>query len=212
MPSLGQYDAERHQKACRFDSWLWMKADYFSEDEELGKQLLASEKDRAEHIMLVDLARNDVNRVCQPKTVQVDHLMRLERFSHVTHLTSQVSGMLREDKNRSVKSFDSQNRLLIYWRADSTRSGRYSLQAPSQEHRRSRQLKSFTNSSRIEEACMPAPSVDLTLQKTRWTCASQYERWSSKTASHIFKQAAALFSTALKRTNTSKLSTSWAGT
>ncbi|PCH38386.1 anthranilate synthase component [Wolfiporia cocos MD-104 SS10] len=70
------------------------------EDEQLGAQLLASEKDRSEHIMLVDLARNDVNRVCQPKTVKVDHLMRLEKFSHVTHLTSQVSGMLREGKTR----------------------------------------------------------------------------------------------------------------
>jgi len=70
------------------------------EDEKLGAQLLNSTKDRAEHIMLVDLARNDVNRVCQPKTVKVDHLMRLDKFSHVIHMTSQVSGMLREDKNR----------------------------------------------------------------------------------------------------------------
>jgi anthranilate synthase component 1 len=71
-----------------------------TEDQRLGEELLSSEKDRAEHIMLVDLARNDVNRVCQPKTVKVDHLMRLERFSHVTHLTSQVSGMLREGLTR----------------------------------------------------------------------------------------------------------------
>jgi len=70
------------------------------EDESLGAALLASEKDRAEHIMLVDLARNDVNRVCQPKTVKVDHLMRLEKFSHVIHMTSQVSGTLREDLTR----------------------------------------------------------------------------------------------------------------
>lgn len=70
------------------------------EDAELGAQLLASAKDRAEHIMLVDLARNDVNRVCEPKTVKVDELMRLEKFSHVIHLTSQVSGILREGKNR----------------------------------------------------------------------------------------------------------------
>ncbi|KAF8344160.1 ADC synthase [Cantharellus anzutake] len=66
------------------------------EDEKLGQQLLASEKDRAEHIMLVDLARNDVNRVCQPATVKVDSLMNVEKFSHVMHLTSQVSGQLRE--------------------------------------------------------------------------------------------------------------------
>jgi len=50
--------------------------------------------------MLVDLARNDVNRVCQPKTVKVDHLMRVENFSHVIHLTSQVSGMLRDGLTR----------------------------------------------------------------------------------------------------------------
>ncbi|PPQ68489.1 hypothetical protein CVT26_003428 [Gymnopilus dilepis] len=70
------------------------------EDEKLGAILLASEKDRAEHIMLVDLARNDVNRVCQPKTVKVDHLMKVEKFSHVIHLTSQVSGVLREGMTR----------------------------------------------------------------------------------------------------------------
>lgn len=70
------------------------------EDEKLGTGLLTSEKDRAEHIMLVDLARNDVNRVCQPKTVKVDALMQLEKFSHVIHMTSQVSGLLREDKTR----------------------------------------------------------------------------------------------------------------
>jgi len=70
------------------------------EDERLGQELLNSEKDRAEHIMLVDLARNDVNRVCQPKTVKVDHLMRVETFSHVIHLTSQVSGMLRDGLTR----------------------------------------------------------------------------------------------------------------
>ncbi|KAK0450715.1 ADC synthase [Armillaria borealis] len=70
------------------------------EDAKLGAILSASEKDRAEHIMLVDLARNDVNRVCEPKSVKVDHLMRVEKFSHVIHLTSQVSGTLREGLTR----------------------------------------------------------------------------------------------------------------
>ena len=50
--------------------------------------------------MLVDLARNDVNRVCQPLTVKVDQLMELEKFSHVIHLTSQVTGVLREGLTR----------------------------------------------------------------------------------------------------------------
>ncbi|KAH8117496.1 anthranilate synthase component [Phellopilus nigrolimitatus] len=70
------------------------------EDERLGNELQSSEKDRSEHIMLVDLARNDVNRVCQAQTVKVDHLMRVEKFSHVIHLTSQVSGHLRDGLTR----------------------------------------------------------------------------------------------------------------
>ena len=73
-----------------------------AEDERLSKQLLDSQKDRAEHIMLVDLARNDVNRVCQPSTVKVDELMVVQKFSHVIHLTSQVTGQLRQDKTRRV--------------------------------------------------------------------------------------------------------------
>ncbi|KAF8319317.1 anthranilate synthase component [Clavulina sp. PMI_390] len=70
------------------------------EDDKLGNELLNSTKDRAEHIMLVDLARNDVNRVCQPLTVKVDELMVVQKFSHVIHLTSQVTGQLREEKTR----------------------------------------------------------------------------------------------------------------
>lgn len=50
--------------------------------------------------MLCDLARNDVHRVCQPETVKVDDLMKLEKFSHVIHLTSQISGVLRDDQSR----------------------------------------------------------------------------------------------------------------
>jgi anthranilate synthase component 1 len=66
----------------------------------LGEELQKSEKDRAEHIMLVDLARNDVNRVCKPETVKVDDLMAVQKFSHVIHLTSQISGTLRDDQSR----------------------------------------------------------------------------------------------------------------
>jgi anthranilate synthase component 1 len=73
-----------------------------TEDARLGAELSASDKDRAEHIMLVDLARNDVNRVCKPETVNLDDLMRVEKFSHVIHLTSQVSGILRDDQSRYV--------------------------------------------------------------------------------------------------------------
>jgi anthranilate synthase component 1 len=58
--------------------------------------LLASEKDRAEHVMLVDLGRNDLSRVCLPGTVRVERLLEVERFSHVSHLVSEVAGELRD--------------------------------------------------------------------------------------------------------------------
>lgn len=70
------------------------------EDEENAQILRSSLKDRAEHIMLVDLARNDVNRVCTPESNSVDRLLTIQRFSHVMHLVSEVSGTLRADKTR----------------------------------------------------------------------------------------------------------------
>ena len=65
-------------------------------DRRLAAELTEHPKERAEHVMLVDLARNDVGRVADYGTVHVDELMTLERYSHVMHLTSQVSGRLRE--------------------------------------------------------------------------------------------------------------------
>jgi anthranilate synthase component 1 len=59
-----------------------------------AEALLASEKDRAEHVMLVDLGRNDLSRVCRPGTVRVERFLEPERFSHVTHLVSEVAGEL----------------------------------------------------------------------------------------------------------------------
>jgi len=67
------------------------------EDERLKRELLADEKERAEHIMLVDLGRNDLGRVCNFGTVQVTDLMRIESYSHVMHLVSSVEGILRND-------------------------------------------------------------------------------------------------------------------
>ena len=64
-------------------------------DRRLAGELIEHPKERAEHVMLVDLARNDVGRVVRFGTEQVDELMTLERYSHVMHLTSQVSGELR---------------------------------------------------------------------------------------------------------------------
>jgi anthranilate synthase component I len=68
-----------------------------AEDQRLEKEMLASEKERAEHIMLVDLGRNDLGRVCEYGTVKVEQLMTVERFSHVMHIVSSLRGRLRED-------------------------------------------------------------------------------------------------------------------
>jgi anthranilate synthase component 1 len=62
-----------------------------------AERLLASEKDRAEHVMLVDLGRNDLSRVCVPGSVEVVRLLEVEPYSHVTHLVSQVDGVLGDD-------------------------------------------------------------------------------------------------------------------
>jgi para-aminobenzoate synthetase component I len=64
------------------------------EDEQLATELLTNEKEIAEHIMLVDLERNDLGRVCKWGTVQVDELLSIERYSHVMHLVSNVTGSL----------------------------------------------------------------------------------------------------------------------
>eukprot|EP00128_Syssomonas_multiformis_P013718 Colp12_sorted_trinity150504_noHs@10715 len=67
-----------------------------AEDEATAAELLADEKETSEHIMLVDLGRNDVNRICKPETVQVESLMHIERYSHVMHIVSNVTGLLRD--------------------------------------------------------------------------------------------------------------------
>jgi anthranilate synthase component 1 len=68
------------------------------EDQRLEKELLSDLKERAEHVMLVDLGRNDIGRVARPGTVSVDRLMEVERYSHVMHISSTVSGQLRDGK------------------------------------------------------------------------------------------------------------------
>jgi anthranilate synthase component 1 len=67
------------------------------EDERIAADLLADEKERAEHVMLVDLGRNDLGRVCEYGSVTVDRFMAVETYSHVMHIVSNVSGTLRED-------------------------------------------------------------------------------------------------------------------
>lgn len=67
------------------------------DDAALEVELLADEKERAEHIMLVDLGRNDVGRVCRPASIRVPTMMHVERYSHVMHISSTVTGELREE-------------------------------------------------------------------------------------------------------------------
>jgi anthranilate synthase component 1 len=69
------------------------------EDLTLERDLLADTKERAEHIMLVDLARNDIGRVCDFGSVHVPELMIIERYSHVMHIVSDVQGRLQKDRN-----------------------------------------------------------------------------------------------------------------
>ena len=70
-----------------------------AEDRELEEDLLADEKEKAEHLMLVDLARNDIGRVCKSGTIRAAEYMNIERYSHVMHIVSQVIGELSDEKN-----------------------------------------------------------------------------------------------------------------
>jgi anthranilate synthase component 1 len=67
------------------------------DDAAIAADLLADEKERAEHVMLVDLGRNDLGRVCEHGSVHVERLMGVETYSHVVHIVSQVAGTLREE-------------------------------------------------------------------------------------------------------------------
>ena len=69
-----------------------------AEDLGLERELLADPKERAEHVMLVDLGRNDLGRICELGSVRIDDLMSIERYSHVMHICSNVSGTLSKDK------------------------------------------------------------------------------------------------------------------
>src|SRR6202012_3771099 len=68
-----------------------------AEDEELEKSMLSDEKERAEHVMLVDLGRNDLGRVSEYGSVKVRDLMYVERYSHVMHIVSALEGILRKE-------------------------------------------------------------------------------------------------------------------
>src|SRR5690606_27738810 len=68
-----------------------------AEDERLAADLLADPKERSEHLMLVDLARNDLQRCCEPGSVVVRDFMHIQRYSHIQHIVSTVTGSIRED-------------------------------------------------------------------------------------------------------------------
>jgi len=70
------------------------------EDRFLERELLSDEKEKAEHIMLVDLGRNDAGRVCRYGSVKVDELMKVEKYSHVMHLVSNLNGKVKKDKDQ----------------------------------------------------------------------------------------------------------------
>ncbi|MDD1716036.1 MAG: anthranilate synthase component I family protein, partial [Methanolinea sp.] len=70
------------------------------EDDKLGREMLADPKERAEHLMLVDLARNDIGRISEFGSVRVPEFMEIERFSHVQHIVSRVSGTIRDGCDR----------------------------------------------------------------------------------------------------------------
>ncbi len=70
-----------------------------TEDEHLAQDLIKDPKERAEHIMLVDLGRNDIGRVCKYDTVKVNELMVIEKYSHVMHIVSDVIGSLKEEND-----------------------------------------------------------------------------------------------------------------
>ena len=71
----------------------------WKEDRELEHELLGDVKEKAEHLMLVDLARNDIGRVCKTGSIEVPNFMIIERYSHVMHIVTQVLGILDDDRN-----------------------------------------------------------------------------------------------------------------
>ena len=123
-----------------------------AEDDAIAADLLADEKERAEHIMLVDLARNDIGRVAQYGTVSVDELMVIEKYSHVMHIVSEVTGTLRDE----LDQFDALRASFPHGTATGApKSGRW------------RSLKSW---SRPGAARMPAASAT-SHSAGRWICA-----------------------------------------
>ena len=90
---------EDHQVEVRPIAGTRRRGNSPEEDQALAKELLADPKECAEHVMLIDLGRNDIGRVCRYGTVKVDELMIIERYSHVMHIVSNVVGELEKGKD-----------------------------------------------------------------------------------------------------------------
>jgi len=90
---------ENRQVTVRPIAGTYRRGKTATEDEELERRLLEDPKERAEHIMLVDLGRNDVGRVARFNTVKLDEVMVVERYSHVMHIVSSVTGELQDGRN-----------------------------------------------------------------------------------------------------------------
>jgi anthranilate synthase component 1 len=133
------------------------RGDTEEEDRRLAEELLADPKERAEHVMLIDLARNDVGRVSQYGSVELSDVMVVERYSHVMHITSNVKGRLTAGKT----SLDALR---------GTSAG------PSPARRRSARWRSSTKSNRTAAAHTPARSAT-SISPATWTPASPCERW-----------------------------------
>jgi anthranilate synthase component I len=138
-------------------------------DAELGAELLADPKERAEHVMLVDLGRNDLGRVCAPGTVEVVDLMAVERFSHVMHLVSTVVGDVVEGPR-------------------STSCVRASRPGRCPERPRCAPWRSSRSSSRLGGACTAESSAMSTWPATS-TLRSPSAPWSCRTAAPSSKPA-----------------------
>ena len=93
------FKLEGHRVTTRPIAGTRPRGDSGHADRALERELLASEKERAEHLMIVDMARNDIGRVCELGSVEVERFMNVERYSHVRHLVSNIVGRLRGDRD-----------------------------------------------------------------------------------------------------------------
>ena len=115
------------------------------EDRRLAEELLADPKERAEHVMLVDLGRNDVGRVARYRSVEVTDVMTIERYSHVMHITSNVNGQLAAGKTRLRRLAGLPARRHGFRRPEGPRDGDHRRvgAAPPRPLRRGRRLRRF---------------------------------------------------------------------